>query len=72
MAQSCDQHGNVLKELEGHETRIHDLEISNATMGVKLEGLTDSVKDLVGWLKALVLSLLGIGVGLIIWYIQSL
>jgi len=68
----CDRHDEVVNQFKDHEGRIKKLEISDATMGQKLENLTDSVKDLVGWLKALVVAMIATGGGFIIWYIQSL
>jgi hypothetical protein len=66
------EHADVVEKVKDHEKRIVKLEINDATMGEKISGLTDSVKDLVWWLKAVVVGFIGTGVGFFIWYIQSL
>lgn len=61
----------LTRRVENHEGRIRKLEINDATMGEKISNLTDSVKDLVWWLKAFVLGMIGTGITFIIWYIQQ-
>lgn len=69
---TCDRHEEVVTQVKDHEVRIHNLEISDATMGENLKNLTKQLENLVGWIKALVISMLATGGGFIIWYIQSL
>lgn len=65
------EHAEVVEKVNDHEKRIGKLEINDATMGEKICGLTDSVKDLVWWLKVFIVGFIGTGLGFIIWYIQK-
>jgi hypothetical protein len=55
-----------------HEKRIVALEKADAEFAIKLQNLLEKIDSLTGWIKALVVSIIGTGVGFIIWYIQSL
>jgi len=48
------------------------LEKSDAEFAIRLQNLIEKIDNLTGWIKALVVSIIGTGVGFIIWYIQSL
>lgn len=72
MMPTCERHGEVTKRLDEHEKRITILEISDATMSEKIDNLTDSIKELVSWLKVAVIGICGLGVGFILWYIQNI
>lgn len=62
---------DVHDTLENHEERIRGLEISDATMGQKIEHLTKSIEELIWWLKTIVIGACATGTGFIIWYIQK-
>jgi predicted nuclease with TOPRIM domain len=68
----CDRHDEIAGQLEDHEERIRDLEIDNGRICEKLISLTESVKDLVWWLKVFIVGIVGVGASFLIWYIQSL
>ena len=68
----CAAHQEVKEQLRDHEKRIVVLEKSYAEFAIKLENLLEKIDNLTGWIKALVISIVGTGVGFIIWYIQSL
>lgn len=68
----CERHAEIVDCLDDHGKRIRELEISDATILQKIENLTDSIKELINWIKLAVLALAGTGTGFIIWYIQSL
>ena len=68
----CTAHEEVKEQLRDHEKRIIALEKSDAEFAIKLENLLEKIDNLTGWIKALVVSIIGTGVGFIIWYIQSL
>ncbi len=68
----CPAHGEVKDQLRDHEKRIVALEKSDAEFAIRLQNLIEKIENLTGWIKALVVSIVGTGVGFIIWYIQSL
>ena len=68
----CAAHEEVREQLRDHEKRIVALEKSDAEFAIKLENLLEKIDNLTGWIKALVVSIVGTGVGFIVWYIQSL
>ncbi len=70
--ETCERHGEIAKCLDEHEKRITSLEISDAKILEKIESLTDSIKELVGWLKVAVIGMCGVGASFIVWYIQNL
>mgnify|MGYP000844868169 FL=1 len=69
---TCAAHEEIRETLRDHEKRIVALEKSDAEFAIKLENLLEKIENLTGWIKALVVSIVGTGVGFIIWYIQSL
>ncbi len=68
----CAAHQEVRDQLRDHEKRIVALENANAEFAIRLQNLIEKIDSLTGWIKALVISIVGTGVGFIIWYIQSL
>lgn len=68
----CELHEELKEQVRDHERRIGALEKADAEFAVRLENLCMKLEELTGWIKALVVSIVGTGVGFIIWYIQSL
>ena len=68
----CAAHQEVKDQLRDHEKRIVALEKANAEFAIRLQNLIEKIDSLTGWIKALVISIVGTGVGFIIWYVQSL
>ena len=68
----CTMHEEFKDQLRGHERRIVALEKSDAEFAIRLQNLIEKIDSLTDWIKALVVSTVGTGVGFIIWYIQSL
>ena len=68
----CTAHQEVKDQLRDHEKRIVALEKANAEFAIRLQNLIEKIDSLTGWIKALVVSIIGTGVGFIVWYIQSL
>ena len=66
------EHKEIREQLREHEKRIIALEKTDAEFAIKLQNLIEKIDSLTGWIKALVVSLIGTGVGFIIWYLQSL
>jgi hypothetical protein len=66
----CDRHEEFVDQLDDHEERIRELEIDNGRICEKLITLTESVKDLVWWLKVFIVAIIGSGSSFILWYIQ--
>ena len=68
----CSVHEEVKNQLRDHEKRIIALEKADAEFAIRLQNLIEKIDSLTSWIKALVVSIIGTGVGFIIWYIQSL
>ena len=72
----CEFHEGIKETVKDHETRIETLERKDAGNDVRIQNLCDKMDNLAGWIKALVITLLGFllttGGGFIIWYIQNL
>lgn len=66
------EHKEISEQLRDHEKRIVSLEKADAEFAIRLQNLIEKIDSLTGWIKALVVSIIGTGVGFIIWYIQSL
>lgn len=62
----------IKETVKEHERRIVALEKADAEFAIRLKNLVEKIESLTSWIKALVLSILGTGVGFVIWYIQSL
>jgi hypothetical protein len=63
------EHDDLLKE---HGKRLDKIEQDGAEFRVHIKNLCQKIDELTGWIKALVLAILGAFGGFIIWYIQSL
>ncbi len=68
----CAAHEDMRDQLRDHEKRIVALEKSDAEFAIRLQSLIEKIDSLTSWIKALVVSIVGTGVGFIVWYIQSL
>ena len=68
----CPAHEELRDQFRDHEKRIVALEKADAEFAIRLQNLIEKIDNLTGWIKALVVSIIGTGVGFIIWYIQSL
>jgi len=68
----CSVREEVKDQLRDHEKRIIALEKADAEFAIRLQNLIEKIDSLTSWIKALVVSIIGTGVGFIIWYIQSL
>ena len=68
----CAAHEEIRDQLRDHEKRIVALEKADAEFAIRLQNLIEKIDSLTSWIKALVVSIVGTGVGFIIWYIQSL
>ena len=69
---ACTAHEEIRDQLREHEKRIVALEKADAEFAIRLQNLIEKIDSLTSWIKALVVSIVGTGVGFIIWYIQSL
>lgn len=68
----CPTHEEMRDQIRDHEKRIVALEKADAEFAIRLQNLIEKIDSLTGWIKALVVSIIGTSVGFIIWYIQSL
>jgi hypothetical protein len=68
----CEVHKDMQEQVREHERRIVALEKTDAEFAIRLENLVQKLEELTGWLKALVIAIIGTFGGFIIWYIQSL
>ena len=75
---ACDRHEEMVELIDDHESRIKTLELADTETKAELKNLIKQVEKLVetmerfmsyAW-KGLV-AVAGIGIGFIIWYIQS-
>ena len=69
MKVKISEHDDMLKE---HGRRLDRIEQESAEFRVHIENLCRKIDELTGWLKALVLAIIGTFGGFVIWYIQSL
>ena len=63
------EHDEILKE---HAKEIEATKEDRATFREQIKHLCSKVEEQTGWIKALVLTVLGTLGGFLIWYIQSL
>jgi len=63
------EHDDMLRE---HSRRLDKIEQDTAEFRVYIKNLCLKIDELTGWIKALVLAIIGTFGGFIIWYIQSL
>jgi len=68
----CPTHEEIREQLRDHEKRIIALEKADAEFAIRLQNLIEKIDSLTSWIKALVIRIIGTGIGFIIWYIQSL
>ena len=60
------------KKLEEHDRRLDRIEQDNVEFRVQIKNLCRKIDELTGWIKALILAIIGTFGGFIIWYIQNL
>ena len=63
------EHDDLLKE---HGKRLDKIEQDSAEFRIHIQNLCQKIDELTGWIKALILAILGAFGSFIIWYIQSL
>jgi phage shock protein A len=63
------EHDETLKE---HGRRLDKIEQESAEFRVYIKNLCEKIDELTGWMKALVVAIIGTFGGFIIWYLQSL
>ncbi len=72
MRQEHQKSDEIMEKISDHETRIRELEIKEARISEKIEGLITKLDSLTNWIKALVMLGLTSLVGFLLWYIQNL
>lgn len=68
----CELHGELREQVRDHEKRIVALEKTDAEFAVRLQNLIEKLDSLTTWIKWLIVTIAGTGIGFIIWYIQTL
>lgn len=63
------EHDDLLKE---HGKRLDKIEQDGAEFRVHIKNLCVKIDELTGWIKTLIIAILGTFGGFLIWYIQSL
>lgn len=63
------EHDEAIRE---HDRRLDKIEQETAEFRVHIKNLCKKIDELTGWIKALILAIVGTAGGFIIWYIQSL
>jgi len=63
------EHDDLLRE---HDRRLDKIEQDSATFREQIRNLCSKIDELTGWIKALILAIIGTFGGFIVWYIQSL
>ncbi len=63
------EHDEFIKD---HDKRLDKIEQESAEFRVHIQNLCSKIDDLTGWIKALIVAVLGTFGTFIIWYIQSL
>lgn len=63
------EHDDLLKE---HGKRLDKIERDGAEFRVHIKNLCVKIDELTGWIKTLIIAILGTFGGFLIWYIQSL
>lgn len=69
MRVKVQEHDEALKE---HDRRLDRIEQDSATFREQIKNLCLKIDELTGWIKALILTMIGTFGGFIIWYIQQL
>lgn len=62
---------DMKEKIENHEKRIGSLEVSHARLDVQIQTLVSSMNALTGTIKTAMYGAIGLGIGFIIWFIQS-
>lgn len=63
------EHDDKLKE---HGKRLDKIEQDGAEFRVHIKNLCSKIDELTGWIKALVIAMIGTFGGFLIWYIQNI
>lgn len=63
------EHDDLLRE---HGKRLDKIEQDGAEFRVHIKNLCSKIDELTGWIKALVLTIIGAFGGFMIWYIQQI
>ena len=63
------EHDEAIRE---HDKRLDKIEQESAEFRIHIQNLLKKIDELTGWIKALILAIVGTAGGFIIWYIQSL
>jgi phage shock protein A len=63
------EHDELLRE---HSRRLDKIEQDSAAFREQIKNLCSKIDELTGWIKALILAIIGTFGGFIVWYIQSL
>jgi hypothetical protein len=75
----CERHEEVIEAIDDHEDRIKYLELADTETKTELrnlikqmEKLVDTIEKFMGNAWKVLLGVAGLGVGFIVWYIQSI
>lgn len=68
----CAFHKDAEAQLNDHENRIRRLEKDSTEMLVRLDNLCKQIAELTSTIKRAIYGAGAIGIGFVIWYIQSL
>jgi len=63
------EHNEAIKD---HDRRLDKIEQESAEFRVHIQNLLKKIDELTGWIKALIITIVGTAGGFVIWYIQSL
>jgi sugar-specific transcriptional regulator TrmB len=76
---TCERHEEVIEILDDHDDRIKYLELADSETKVELRNLIKQVEKLVHTIEKMfsnawktLIGVAGVGMGFILWYIQSL
>lgn len=60
------------EKLDNHETRIQNLEKTDATLIERMDNLISQMQAVTGWIKWLIVTIILTLSGFFVWYIQSI
>lgn len=63
------EHDEAIRE---HDKRLDKIEQETAEFRIHIQNLCKKIDELTGWIKWLIITIVGASVGFLIWYIQSL
>ena len=63
------EHDEAIRE---HDKRLDKIEQESAEFRIHIQNLCKKIDELTGWIKWLIITIVGTTGGFIIWYIQSL